>query len=129
MAICSRFYVASNLFHLLESNEGDTTWWCVSKDCQPGDLGYVYWKKVGIKVVFEFVDFRDDEGLCKSFGMPTATVNIVKLLEEPITFQDLKRHRTLNKTVAVRRNFQARWFDVEAELVEELQSFINEMVK
>ena len=126
MVLRAKFYVTGDLLHLIDSAEGDTTWWCVSNDSRPGDLGYIYWKKNGVKIVFEFVEFRGDEQFCKTFRMSTATIRIVKTLDEPIAFQVLKQHRMLNKTVGVRRNFQDRWFDIEPEIIEELQSFVRE---
>ncbi len=97
------------------------TWWCVSIDSLPGDLGFIYWKTKGVKIIFEFIKIMNDESFCRRFAMATASVKIIKILNRPLSFQMLQSHRVLRKTVAVRRRFQARWFDVEAEVLESLQ--------
>ena len=124
MTVRGKFYVAGDPAHLILATTPRLTWWCVSKESHPGDLGFLWIKAVGMKLVFEFIDFRDDEALCKSYGMATGNVRIITTLEKPITFKSMQLHRVLSKTVAVRRRFQARYFDIEPDSLEALCELI-----
>jgi hypothetical protein len=125
MILRTRYYVVGNLYHLENCLKNDETWWCVAKDCEPQEVGFIYWKTKGIKLAFEFIAFSSEQAICKSYGMATATIKILEIADLPISFQELQRHRLLSKSTGVRRKFQARWFDLESDAAEALLCLIQ----
>ena len=112
----SHFYVANDLVHLNKATSGMRTWWCVSRKAKPGAMGLVYHKGNGLKLAFRVMGPRDkQEAMCTAYGLVTANVEVIAVLESPLPVASLKKDRVLVSSKAVRRNFQSAEFVVEPE--------------
>jgi hypothetical protein len=117
-------YVASDVKHLPSIAEGERTWWCVAKASEPGDIGILYQIRIGIGFLFKFLEFEEDNDFCKSFGMATGNVEMLRVLSPPVGSSKLRSHAKLRNLKAVRRNFQNRWFEVEEDQLGCLVEFL-----
>lgn len=118
------FYVASDVKHLPSITIGERTWWCVAKASETGDIGVIYQKKTGIRFVFKFLEFEEDNEFCKTFSMSTGHIEMLSIIDPPITFPQL-RSSAFRSLKAVRRSFQSRWFDIEETYLPALLEFLS----
>ena len=120
----AKIYVVTDIKHLATTGEGEQTWWCTGYACNPGDIGIIYVKEIGVKYVFRFIRFDDQNTFCKRYGMATACVELLKVLDDPVSPRDLRSMPEFRQMKAVRRNFQSRWFDIEEDI---LAAFLNRL--
>ncbi|HWU40667.1 MAG TPA: hypothetical protein VN203_23720 [Candidatus Acidoferrum sp.] len=110
-------FVAHDLLHLTSANTGDLTWWCVDRRAKERDRAFVYQPLTGIVCAVEIVELVARHGLCDSYGMATGQVRILKTFDPPIPPKILKDERYVRMESFVRRNFQAKAFQISSKAV------------
>jgi hypothetical protein len=117
-------YVTGDIKHLASIAEGERTWWCVAKASEPGDIGALYQTRIGVCFLFKFLEFEESNDYCKSFGMATGHIEMLRVFSPPVGSSELRLHAKLRHLKAVRRNFQNRWFEVEEDQLDCLVEFL-----
>lgn len=113
------FLVAHEVHHLPERRRGERTWWCVDRRSTPGDRAFVYKPLRGILCLFEILQLDTDQLFCKSFGMATASVRILRVFDPPIPARTLRAIPGVRQEGFSRRNFQGRSFRILSDRVPE----------
>jgi len=104
-------FVAHNTLHLEYLNSGEESWWCVDRQCKPGEIAFVYRPLYGIARRLEILELsKKTEMFCNAYGMATARIKVLNLFSPPITPKMLKTVRELKDEAFVRRNFQGKSF-------------------
>jgi len=92
---------------------GPASWWCASKEAQPGDVLILYQCRRGLARVERLTGPAPTmEPRCADVGLRTVLTEFVFRIKVPVTLQELKEHPDLREMSAVRRSFQGTFFPV-----------------
>jgi hypothetical protein len=120
----TRLLVAREILHLGRVKARSKTWWCVTRDALPGDKFFLYKPMAGIVLYLEVLGLaQPSQGFCSTYGMGTAEVRILKVFDPPITAKALKRSMETKNQGFVRRNFQGKAFNVDADAAKAILRF------
>lgn len=106
--------VAWNILHLNELAKAQMSWWCVDRRCKVGDKCFVYKPSKGIVLLFEIKKVNETQAFCRSFGMATAEMRILKVFDPPITAKEMKQSDEISLREAnfIKRSFQGKAFSL-----------------
>jgi hypothetical protein len=108
-------FVVQRTHHLEHLRVGDQSWWCVDRNCRPGQKAFLYQRKKGVVFELEILELLESaEQLCKAYQMNTARVRILSAFVPPITSKALKGSRVIRNERFVRLNFQGKSFSLES---------------
>ncbi len=111
----SWFFIAHSIRHMNQVKENEETWWCVDRRCIKGDKAFLYKPQEGVICYFEILEMNNSQLFCKSYGMETGLIKILKLFKEPISAKKLKTYPILKKEPFIAKNFQGKSFVIREE--------------
>lgn len=77
-------FVARNTLHLDTLKNGEESWWCVARNCKPGERAFLYQPLTGIILQLEVLEFlKEAEMFCNSYQMATARIKVLNVSNPP----------------------------------------------
>lgn len=107
--------VAHELRHLVKLQEGERSWWCTTSKCQAGDKAFIYKPGVGIMLYLQLGRKMTDQKYCQEFGMQTVSIEVIKILEPPLSVKTMRKSEIINQEAFLRRQFQGSIFKVASK--------------
>ncbi len=110
-------FIVRNPKHLIDLKTGDKSWWCADRRCKVGDRAFIYRPLKGIAMLVKIVGYAPSKPYCISFGMNTAAIEVLRIIDPSITARALKTAAGTRNANFVCRNFQGTSFLIESAAI------------